>query len=217
MKRFFCVLLLLSFTDRINRLITQAADVPAVGFMNLWVPGHSLSLLANTFKKDLVLDKLRPRGIVAADGLKVYHFDTSTGTHTVSTYDAAGDKFSPPVPPLKLGEGFFVANSGEGFTLTLTGEMAQGTLNYDLSKGMNLIAFKIPAAGSIPHFLNMPEIPGAQVFIFDNARQTYHSFIFDDLTLEWQPEVPYTAFPGQGFWLCLPENASWTMEYHVDQ
>jgi hypothetical protein len=109
-----------------------------------------------------------------------------------------------------------VNNPGDAFTITFIGDILVGTIEYDLQPGLNLVSSKVPWGGPIPTVLHMPDIPGAQIFTFDEQRQRYEAFIFDDLENKWLPSIP-TFFVGDAVWIRVAEPISWSFEFSVNQ
>jgi hypothetical protein len=209
----FCLFSLIFSGTRADAIYT----VNAVGYINVDVwPGYNL--LANAFAEDLVLQGSYDFSTASGEpiaGLTVYKYVRETHSFETSVYDPSSRTFSRPLR-IASGEGFFVFNpAGTAVTLTQVGSISQGTITYSLGKGLHLLGAKVPRRGPISEVLQMPPIPGAQVYLVGKGGG-YQIFTYDEFGEGWIPFEPWIV-PGEGFWLRLPEAATWSHEFQVNQ
>jgi hypothetical protein len=185
----------------------QVYSVNAVGYINLTAqPGFNL--LANQLiAADNTVAGLLP-GV--PEGTSVYKFDPATG-YSITTLDFGA--WTDPSVTLSPGEGFWLRNPGaEDMTITLVGEVPQGTLTTDLVVGFNLVSSQVPQAGLIETDLGLPVEEGTSVYQFDPvAGYSISSIDFG----AWSPSEPTVAV-GEGVWVRAISAGSWTRDFSVN-
>jgi hypothetical protein len=122
------------------------------------------------------------------------------------------------VPP---GDAFFLYNPGAEYTLTLTGDVTQGTglaVNLQGGNKYNLIAPLVPQSTGLST-QNFPQINGAQIFEFDATTQLYKDTVEYVTDVGWvigEDIVDPTFAIGQGFFLRNPGTTqNWTRDFAV--
>jgi hypothetical protein len=114
---------------------------------------------------------------------------------------------------LSPGEGFWLRNpSAEDLTITLVGEVPQGTLTTDLVEGFNLVSSQVPQAGLIETDLGLPVEEGTSVYNYDPAAGYSISTI--DFGA-WSPAEPTVAV-GEGVWVRAISAGGWTRDFSVN-
>jgi hypothetical protein len=191
----------------------QVYSVNAVGYINLTAkPGFNL--LANQLiPADAGLLALLP-GV--PDGTTVYTFNPATG-YLIATWDELfGEWGGDADQTLDPGKGFWLRVPGtDDLTITLVGEVPQGTLNVELSEGFNLVSSMVPQAGEVVGDLGMPVADGETVYTYA-PDAGYTITTWDELFGEWDNGVP-TVGVGEGFWVRKAGDASWTRDFSVNQ
>jgi hypothetical protein len=191
-------------------LQAQVYSVNAVGYINLTiVPGFNL--VANQLDAG---DNTLPSVLAGVpDGTSVYKFDPATG-YAIYTLDfgswGAGD-----IVEVTPGEGWWLRNPGtSNLTVTLVGEVPQGSLTTTLVEGFNLVSSQVPQAGLVSTDLGLPAGEGDAVYVFSPA--TGYSISTVDFGA-WSPSEPSVEV-GEGFWVRVaPGNAGdWTRDFSVN-
>jgi len=70
-----------------------------------------LSILASQVPQEAPVDTI---GFVGKDGEQIYQFNNATQKYVIYTVDSFSLTFSPPLPALKVGEGFFLKANAPG-------------------------------------------------------------------------------------------------------
>lgn len=187
----------------------QVYSVNAVGYINLSLPaGNKLVLVANQLNNgDNKLGTVIPS---AAEGTLVYTYSQAGGFAT-SGFEFGAWSANPTVAP---GAGFF-ASSPSAATVTLVGEVPQGTLSTALANGLNLVASQVPQAGKLSTDLGYTAAEGDIVYQWDAAAQAYkaaNGFEFGS----WGAGEPQIAV-GEGFFLSKNGAGSWSRTFSVNQ
>jgi len=89
--------------------ITFVGEVSQGNLQNPYPKG--LSIRANQVPQEVAIDTV---GFVGKDGDQVYMFNTTTQKYVIYTVDSFSLQFSPPLPALKVGEGFFLKAGAAG-------------------------------------------------------------------------------------------------------
>jgi len=185
----------------------QVYSVNAVGYINLTAqPGFNL--VAN----QLIATDNTVGALFAGvpEGTSVYKFDPASG-YSITTVEFG--EWSDPSVTVSPGEGFWLRNPGaEDMTVTLVGEVPQGSLSTDLVVGFNLVSSQVPQAGLIQTDLGLPVEEGTSVYQFDPASGYSISTVeFGD----WSPSEPSVAV-GEGIWVRAISAGSWTRDFSVN-
>jgi hypothetical protein len=186
----------------------QVYSVNAVGYINLSLEaGNKLALVANQLNNgDNMLGTVIPS---AAEGTLAYTYSQAAGFAT-SGFEFGAWSANPSVAP---GVGFFLS-SPTAATITLVGEVPQGTLTTALLQGLNLVSSQVPQAGKLSADLGYTAAEGDIVYQWDAAAQGYkaaNGFEFGD----WGAGDPTIAV-GEGFFLSKGAAGSWTRTFSVN-
>lgn len=197
-------------------LQAQVYSVNAVGYINLTVhPGFNIA--AN----QLIAADATVGAVLAGvpGGTTVYKFDPVTG-YDINAYDGDFEEWENADMTLNPGEGAWLRNAtAEAFTVTLVGEVPQGSLTTELAEGFNLVSSQVPQAGLVGTDLGMPVGGGDIVYTFNAdpgaGALGYTISTYDADFEEWDPAEPTVAV-GEGFWVRKAAAASWTRDFSVN-
>jgi hypothetical protein len=115
---------------------------------------------------------------------------------------------------LNPGGGVFVAVPSAK-TVTLVGNVMQGSLNTPYISGYNMVASQVPQAGLLQTDLGYAPVSGAAIYRFNAASQAYISPPYSYSTKTgWSPSQP-SVNVGEGFWLASPGAGTWTRDFTV--
>jgi len=186
----------------------QVYSVNAVGYINLSVPaGNKLVLVANQLNNgDNKLATVIP---AAVEGTLAYTYAQASGFSTAG-YEFGAWSGNPSVAP---GVGFFVS-SATAQTITLVGEVPQGTLSTALLSGLNLVSSQVPQAGKLEADLKYTPAEGDIVYQWDSAAQGYkpaNGYEFG----AWSAGEPNIAV-GEGFFLAKAAAGTWSRTFSVN-
>jgi hypothetical protein len=187
----------------------QVYSVNAVGYINLSI-NAGWNIVANQL--DAGDNTVASLFAGAPGGTTIYIYDPVTG-YDSSAYDADFGEWSKPAMELTPGMGFWV-RSGEDITVTLVGEVPQGTLTVPLVAGFNLVSSVVPQAGLLATDLGYPVGPGDQIFTYDTTTG-YDSSTYDADFEEWSNGEPMIAV-GQGFWVRTGADKDWSRDFSVN-
>jgi hypothetical protein len=187
--------------------MAQVYSVNAVGYVNLNVP-HNFSMVANPFVVQTnTLNALFPPAQMPP-GLTFYKFNGGGYVSSVvDEFDVIWVSNGLPngdTETLVFGDGAFLFNPGAQFTLTLVGEVAQGTpVSNPVPAGYSIKSSKVPQAGLVTTDLGYTPEAGAVILKFDTAAQGYKTYTFDEFDLVWvrqgQPEEPTLGIAESAF------------------
>jgi hypothetical protein len=188
----------------------QVYSVNAVGYINITVPAKSYVLAANQLNAGANTLKDVLPGV--PDGTIVFKYAQGSG------FAAIGFEFGEwgtPAATVKPGEGWFIQNNGAApLTVTLVGEVPQGTLQTGLLKGLNLISSQVPQAGQLVAELMFPAADGDVVYQWDTVGQKYkapNGYEFG----EFAGGDP-TIGVGEGFFVNKSAASSWDRTFAVN-
>ena len=189
--------------------MAQVYSVNAVGYINLTAaPGFIM--MANQLDNgngNMVADLIP----APAEGTFLWKFDSATGLYDANAYEFG--EWSKPEMVLGLGEGAFLQNtSSAAFTITLVGEVPQGTLTTEVPAGFAIVSSQVPQAGQIDTVLGYPAVEGDTVYLWSTAIQNYviATFEFGD----WS--VPPVVAVGEAVFSSKAAAATWTREFSVN-
>jgi hypothetical protein len=188
----------------------QVYSVNAVGYINITVPAKSYVLAANQLNAGANTLKDVLPGV--PDGTIVFKYSQGSG------FAAIGFEFGEwgtPTATVKPGEGWFIQNNAAApLTVTLVGEVPQGTLQTGLLKGLNLISSQVPQGGKLVTDLKYPAAEGDVVYQYNTATQKYkdpNGFEFG----EWGGGEPVIGV-GEGFFVNKVAATSWDRSFSVN-
>ena len=193
-------------------LNAQVYSVNAVGYINLDLK-DGINLVANQLDNgngNTVADILDgvPGGTI------VYKFQAD-GSYAINTYDADFTEWTDPTMTLDPGVGFWVSVP-TSTTVTLVGEVPQGTLVNPIKAGLNLVSSIVPQAGKLVADLAYPVAGGDVVYQWDATHSAYVISSYDADFGEWSPSEPAIAV-GEGFWVSAAADVDWTRDFSVNE
>lgn len=207
--------LLLSAAVGVAGLFAASAQtvysVNSVGYVNLTLP-VGFSMIANP------LDAGTGNNVVGAllnasqfqDGTTIYKFNPGTGAYTLNVVDFG--EWTLPNMTLAPGEGVFINVLGAPVSVTMVGEVPQGSLSQALPAGFSIQASQVPQQGQLDTVLNFPAVDGDVVYLFNNTSGAYtiHAFDFG----AWDnPPVPKV---GESFFVNKTSATDWTRTFSVN-
>lgn len=99
-------------------------------------------------------------------------------------------------------------------TNTFVGEVLQGSLGQPYIAGYNLIASKVPQAGTISTNLGFVPAVGNNVIRFNPATQLYITPAYSVGKSGWSPSQP-SLNVGEGVWLLTAAGGTWSRNFTV--
>lgn len=190
----------------------QVYSVNAVGYINLQV-GSGFNLLANQLDAggntvEAVLTGLPNLAVV-------YKYSAATGYAINTFYTEAGEsEWDDPTMTISPGEGFWLKNPSDPLTITLVGEVPQGSLSNGLDAGFNLVSSQVPQAGLVSTDLGLPMANLDVVYTWTGAYNIF-TYFEEAGESEWDPAEPSVAV-GEGFWVKKGAAASWDRDFSVN-
>lgn len=190
--------------------MAQVYSLNAVGYINITIkPGFNL--VGNQLVQPNVgIAALLP----APPQLTVFY--SFSGGFSSSTFDNDLGGWDPdPNLPLPYGGGGFLFNpTASAFTLTLVGEVGQGSLANAVPAGLSIRSSKVPQAGFITAVLGFPPAQLDQVNQFANPGG-YSQYTFDNDLGGWDPAEPVLAV-GEAVFIKSSAGHSWTRVFSVN-
>jgi hypothetical protein len=184
----------------------QVYSVNVVGYVNLDLPA-GFSLIANQLDNgsgNLVPDVLAG----APEGTVVYKW-TTTG-YVQNTLDFGEWTFADMT--LAPGEGAFVLLPS-ATTVTLVGEVPQGTLTVNFPLGFWVASSHVPQVMNVSDAaFSFPAAEGDVIYQWSNANG-YSQYTYD--FGEWVPPAPDFAV-GEAFFLLTSGAKTWTRDFSVN-
>ncbi|MCI0746415.1 MAG: HYR domain-containing protein, partial [Verrucomicrobia subdivision 3 bacterium] len=114
------------------------------------------------------------------------------------------------------GEGAFFRNPNNvGTTITLKGEIIQGSAINNLPAGFSICSSIVPISGSIQSTLLFPVVNNTEIFRFSPATGSYLVDIYTDGVWEGDSGGEPVINVGQAFWVNRPSAATWTRLFDV--
>ncbi len=117
---------------------------------------------------------------------------------------------------LAPGKGVFVAlPAGQNKTITLVGNVMQGSLSNSYASGYSILASTVPQAGQVQTDLGFVPVNGATVYKYNPATQAYvaPAFLFGSKT-GWSPSQPSLGV-GEAMFLASPSASAWVRTFTV--
>jgi hypothetical protein len=188
--------------------LAQVYSVNAVGYINLSVPG-GFSIIANQLNAGG--NKVTDVFANLPDGTILYKYDGTS--YTIDAFDAAlgWDDANLTVKP---GEGFWIRIPGTvATTITLVGEVPQGTLTSSLIKGFNLVSSPVPQSAKLVTDLKYTPGDGDTVYFYRAGSYIINAY---DAALGWDNGEPVPNV-GEGFWIRTVAATTWTRTFSVNQ
>jgi hypothetical protein len=200
--------------------MAQVYSVNAVGYVNAPIAA-GFTMVANQFTaSSYAISNVIPS---APLGSTVFAFVNNN--YQTSIFDEFNALWSDPNLQLPLGRGFFINNPQAATTLTMVGEVPQGTLNNNPSSGFSIRSSIVPQAGTVGALGLVPGL-GDVIFRFNSANQQYIQYINDEFGGGWGSATPgQTVDPvngpavavGEAFWYNnVAGTATWTRTFTVN-
>jgi hypothetical protein len=184
----------------------------AVGYVNIVLkPGFSL--ISNPLKA--ADNRIRTLFPGLPNNTRAYKFNGTT--YDIATYTTALG-WTGPAADLELlpGEGVFVSNpTSADVTVTMIGEVMQGSLTVDIPAGFSIKGFPIPMAGTTSQLQFPPAVNNITVYVWNAASQAYQVYLYT-AALGWTPTAPPIDV-GQGIFVRAPIHTFWTRTFSVNQ
>jgi len=201
--------------------MAQVYSVNAVGYVNVPIAGNGFTMVANQFTaSSYSISNVIPS---APLGSTVFVFvNNNYQTTDFNEFTSAWDN---PQLQLPLGKGFFINNPTPAATLTMVGEVPQGTLSNPLTSGFSIRSSIVPQAGTVGALGLVPG-PGDTIFKFNSANQSYQQATFDEFTSVWVANSPGLVVDpangpsvavGEAFWFnSVAGTATWNRTFNVN-
>lgn len=215
--------LLLTAALSLATVATSMADVfsvNAVGYINLTLnPGFNMiANQLNTSNSVNSLNQVLPS--VPADSL-VYTF--VSGVYTVDVFDGTqwlnNDTAAPSTTVLTPGKGFFFNSpASTNITVTLVGEVPQGTNTVTLPPAFSLVSVVVPQQLALVASNSFPAV--ADMLYYSFKTNVYTVLVYDGTQwLNNDTAVPQTPTPavGEGFFINNPgSTTNWVRAFSVN-
>ena len=152
-----------------------------VGYINLTLT-NGLNLIANQLDADGTMTNNYTTNIFSTNmpsGTRIYVFDPVAGNFSAQTR-WNGSTWSGNLPSIDVamapGRGFFVNVAGASpVTLTLTGQVIQGTNSVPIVSGLQIVSSIPPIAGGIQTVMGYSPTLSDRVYQFSALAQNYAS------------------------------------------
>jgi hypothetical protein len=201
--------------------MAQVYSVNAVGYVNVPIAGNGFTMAANQFTaSSYAISNVIPS---APLGSTVFVF--VGGNYQTTDFNEFTSAWDNPNLQLPLGLGFFINNPQAATTLTMVGEVPQGTLNNPISSGFSIRSSIVPQAGTTGALGLVPG-PGDVIFKFNSATQGYQQATFDEFGGTWIANSPgLVVDPVNGpsvavgeafFYNSVANTATWSRTFSVN-
>lgn len=199
--------------------MAQVYSQNAVGYINITIkPGFNLvgnQLIQAAGPNNTSIGTLLP----APPQLTTFYGFTPGSGFSSTTYDTDLGGWDPspdgnPALTLPYGGGGFIFNPSSAFTLTLVGDVGQGSLANPVPSGFSIRSSKVPQAGAISAVLGFPPSQLDVVNQFANPGG-YSQYTFDNDLGGWDPSEPVLAV-GEAIFIASPSGHPWTRVFSVN-
>jgi hypothetical protein len=193
--------------------MAQVYSVNAVGYINVTcVPGFNLIANQLNASPNNNLSTVIP---TAPDGAQVYNFVPGSG-YTTATFDSLLPGWDTDFTVAPGGGVWFRNNQPGNVTVTLVGEVPQGTLNNAIGTGFSLRSSMVPQAANADVLqLSAATQDGDQVSKFTPGAG-YSTFTRDSLEVSgWSPTTPSFGV-GEAFFLNVLAPRTWSRTFTVN-
>lgn len=190
--------------------LAQVYSVNAVGYINLSIP-VGFTMIANQ------LDKGAGNNTVAnifpattPEGTTLYKFNGTT--YDINTFEFGA--WGTPAMTLNPGEGAFI-KTPTAFTVTLVGEVPQGTLNNPIPTGFSIRSSIVPQSAAL-NTIGYVADEGDTVYRWVNATSSYSIATYE--FGEWPGGAAPAPAVGESFFLKSAAAAAktWTRTFSVN-
>ena len=190
--------------------MAQVYSQNAVGYINITVkPGFNL------VGNQLVQPNVTIGSLLPAPPAGTIFYAYSGGFST-TTFDPDLGGWDPdPNLPMPYGGGGFLFNpSASNFTMTLVGDVGQGSLANAIPAGFSVRSSKVPQAGLITTTLGLPAVQNDTLYQYSNPGG-YSTYVFDNDLGGWDPAEPSVAV-GEAFFFNSGAGHAWTRVFSVN-
>ncbi len=176
-----------------------------IGFIRIPVDAGKVAVVASPFEGTIHLDKPAVIKTVFGSAAPTVQLSlTTNGKQTAYTWDEFGNNFAPAPPPIALGTGFMVRNTGKDrIYVHFGGELPQGALKRPIPQGETLIGALVPKPGPVQNAVGAANLDGAQLMIWDEQKQAYQTTTYEKQAGRWEPALHYK--PGRAIYCKYPE------------
>jgi len=203
--------------------MAQVYSVNAVGYINLTMrPGFNM--VANQLNRT---PNNSLNNVITGVPIESQVLKFANNNYTVELYDGAtwikpnGDPGDLTAAP---GSGFFFFNpDSTPLTVTLVGEVPQGSLTVTMPPGFNLVSSIVPQAVPLTPANGFNNVLEMQFLYFNPTTQTYDEALLNDGTgwikLDGTPVPAPAPAVGTGFFIFNPligQNVTWTRNFTVN-
>jgi hypothetical protein len=136
-------------------------------------------------------------------------FNTVSYASKTATWGATSNDVKAALQP---GKGVFVKSTAS--TVTLVGNVMQGTLNTPYTTGFNIVGSQVPQAGLVQTDLGYTPLGGDTVYQFPANQGPYIINSFAAKTSTWTPSQPNIGV-GESFWIKVGAPGTWTRNFTV--
>jgi hypothetical protein len=190
-----------------------------VGYINLNL-NTGLNLIANQLDADGTMMNNFVTNVFSTNlpsGSKVYAFNATSGAYSTLTFTSGkwiGTQTAANAA-LAPGQGVFVSVPSP-VTLTLVGEVIQGTNKTALVQGLQIVSSIPPISGGLQTTLGYVPTAGDKVFTYNSTNQAYatHTYSSSAGTFKWIGGEP-TPNVGDAFFLQAAAATNWTQAFTV--
>src|SRR5262245_2597625 len=124
--------------------MAQVYSVNAVGYVSVPIAA-GFTMVANQF----TTSSYAVTNVIPTAPLGATIFLFVNNNYQSSNFDEFGSGWSNPTLALNLGSGFFINNPQAATTLTMVGEVPQGTLTTTIPAGYSIRSSQVPQAGTV--------------------------------------------------------------------
>jgi hypothetical protein len=215
----------------VSTSVAQVYSVNAVGYINLTLP-TGFSMVANQLNAGTgnnTVAKIFATANMSATptGCRVYTYNAATGGYFTATYSSALNAWSGTGANQELnpGDGAFFQNlTGAPLTVTLVGEVPQGSLSTPIPQGFSMKSSQVPQAidpdsASLPASDRIPGAAGDRIYRYNPATGAYTTYTFSSALGRWNSggqDLPTFNVGESFFFQRLNPATAWTRTFSVN-
>ena len=190
--------------------MAQVYSQNAVGYINITIkPGFNL------VGNQLIGPSVAISSLLPAPPAQTVFYSFSGGFSSVVFDPDLGGWDPDPNLPMPYGGGGFIFNpTASPFTMTLVGDVGQGSLANPIPAGLSIRSSKVPQAGLISTTLGFPAANFDVINQFANPGG-YSQYTFDPDLGGWDPAEPNLAV-GEAVFISSPNGHAWTRVFSVN-
>lgn len=188
--------------------LAQVYSVNAVGYINLSIP-VGFSMIANQLDKGAGNNTVANIfGATTPEGTTLYKYNGTS--YDINTFEFG--EWGTPAMTLNPGEGAFI-KTGTAFTVTLVGEVPQGTLNNAIPTGFSIRSSIVPQSAAL-NTMGYVADEGDTVYRWANATGSYSIATYE--FGEWPGGAAPAPAVGEAFFLKTSTAKTWTRTFSVN-